>query len=105
MASPSFPEPPASMPATSVEKCDALITKLNANKDAWTKVSINERIELLAECIENTLAVGHEWVEAGCRAKGIEPGSELAGEVWFAGPTTHEGSLERPAPRIFLFLR
>ena len=88
MASPSFPEPPPSMPATSTEKCDALVATLNANKDAWTQVSINERIELLEECIENTLAVGQEWVEAGCRAKGIEPNSKLSGEVWFAGPTT-----------------
>ena len=88
MASPSFPEPPASMTPTSLEKCDSHVATLNANKDAWTKVSINERIQLLEECIENTLAVGHEWVEAGCRAKGIEQGSKLAGEVWFAGPTT-----------------
>jgi acyl-CoA reductase-like NAD-dependent aldehyde dehydrogenase len=38
--------------------------------------------------MDGILAVSEQWVELGCRAKGIDPASVLAGEEWLAGPMT-----------------
>ena len=88
MASPSFPEPPASVEPTSIDVVDTKLARLTANKDKWVRVSLDDRIELLERCIDHTHAVASEWAEASCRAKGINPGSEQAGEAWLSGPTT-----------------
>ncbi len=88
MASPSFPEPPASVEPTTIDVVDTKLARLTANKDKWVRVSLDDRIELLERCIDHTHAVASEWAEASCRAKGINPGSEQAGEAWLSGPTT-----------------
>ena len=68
MASPSFPEPPASVEPTSLDVVDAKLARLAANKDKWVRVSLDDRIELLERCIDTTHAVAREWAEASCRA-------------------------------------
>ncbi|MCS6856475.1 MAG: aldehyde dehydrogenase family protein [Sandaracinaceae bacterium] len=50
------------------------------------KLSPLKRAQLLERCIEHTLQISEEWVEAACRAKAIDPNSPTAGEEWLAGP-------------------
>jgi len=69
---------------TSFEQADAIATQLTSRKHAWTQVSISERSVYLRRCIAGVMAVAQPWVEASCRAKGIE--STQSGEEWFLGP-------------------
>ncbi len=86
MASPAFPEPPPTLPATSLADAQARLERLVAHKDAWVKVPISRRVELLRRCIHGVLAVADEWVASAARAKGIAPDDPLAGEEWLGGP-------------------
>ncbi len=88
MASPKFPEPPPAVPATSLQECDALLTQLAAKKDTWARLPIPERIALLEQSITATIGCAEEWVSAATRAKGIQAGSQRAGEEWLGGPMT-----------------
>jgi acyl-CoA reductase-like NAD-dependent aldehyde dehydrogenase len=88
MASPRFPEPPPSVPPTPLAECDRLLEGLASKKDAWVKVSLADRIQLLRKSIDATLACADAWVEAACRAKGIPADSHRAGEEWLGGPMT-----------------
>ena len=86
MSSPRFPEPPPSVPATSLPTVDALVAGLVARKDHWVQVGLPRRVELLRACIDATVAAAEGWVLASCKAKGIDPGSSLAGQEWLGGP-------------------
>lgn len=88
MTSPHFPEPPASIPATPIATIDALLQKLDANKHVWAKKSLAERIQVLEALQPRLKNVAPRWVEAGCRAKGLDVNSSLAGEEWLGGPMT-----------------
>ena len=88
MASPRFPEPPASITPTTVAATDALLARLVEKKDTWVKVSIPERIRLL-EVIRDALIVeAGPWARTISRLKGIEPTDPLHGEDWLAAPTS-----------------
>src|SRR5690348_16609575 len=86
MTSPSFPEPPTPIPPTPQEAVDALVDRIAAQRDAWIRVPIRERIAYLRRCMEGVLEVSEAWVQDGCRAKGIAPGDPNEGEEWVAGP-------------------
>src|SRR5215470_17542826 len=89
MTSPAFAEPTsAAVPATPPGALDALVARVAAKKDAWPRVAIVDRIALLRRCQQGIAAVAEEWVQGGCRAKGIAPGDPLEGEEWLAGPVT-----------------
>lgn len=88
MASPSFPEPPPSAPATPLETCDRILDALAAKKDAWVRVSPADRIALLRASLATTVEAAEAWVRDACRAKGIDFDSSQAGEEWLAGPMT-----------------
>jgi len=88
MTSPTFPEPPPSVPATPLAEVDARLARLVAQKDAWIGVELGRRIELLRACIDGVELVASDWVDAACRAKGIPAGSQTAGEEWLGGPMT-----------------
>lgn len=70
---------------TSFERAEALVSQLSARKDAWAELGIPERITYLRRCINGVQSVAVPWMEAACRAKGIAPTENLAGEVWLAG--------------------
>ena len=72
--------------ATSFERADAIAAQLASRKDAWVQVGIPERIAYLHRCIKGVQAVAQPWTEATCRAKGIDPTTNAAGEEWLAGP-------------------
>lgn len=88
MASPRFPEPPPSMEPTPIAEVDALLSKLHARREAWVQTPIPRRIQLLRECVQASVAAAEGWVEAACRAKGIDVSSSRAGEEWLGGPVT-----------------
>ncbi len=88
MASPKFPEPPPSIPATSLEECDAAVERLSAAASRWAETGIPARIELLRATMERLGEVAPDWVAAACRAKGHAPGSSGEGEEWLGGPMT-----------------
>jgi acyl-CoA reductase-like NAD-dependent aldehyde dehydrogenase len=88
MASPQFPEPPASIPATPLDEVDRRVARVAGKKDEWTKVTIPQRIQYLRRCLEGVMAASQRWVQDGCRLKGIRPGDVLEGEEWLAGPMT-----------------
>jgi acyl-CoA reductase-like NAD-dependent aldehyde dehydrogenase len=74
------------MPATPIAQVDAAVERVHAQRDRWVATPIAERIALLRRCAQDTLDAAPAWVEAACRAKGIEPGSTRAGEEWTGGP-------------------
>lgn len=86
MSSPRFPEPPAAVPPTPLPDVDALVARLVARKDHWVTVDIPKRVALLEGCIAGLEACAGEWVDAACKAKGIDPDSPLAGQEWLGGP-------------------
>ncbi len=74
-----------SITATSFEHADAIVSRLATRKDAWAQLGIPERIAYLRCCIEGVQSVAAPWMEAVCRAKGIESTAPLAGEEWISG--------------------
>lgn len=88
MSSPDFPEPPPSVPPTTLEACDAAVERLYAARDRWVATAIPTRLALLRRCAEDLQAVAPEWVAAAARAKGHAPGSGGEGEEWLGGPMT-----------------
>lgn len=97
MVSPAFPEPPPAIAPTPLPEVDAAVARVAAKKDAWLSVGIPRRIEYLRACIDGVASVAEAWVKDGCRRKGIDPASVLAGEEWLAGPMTTMRNL-----RLFL---
>ena len=86
MSSPRFPEPPPTVPATSISDVDALVARLVARRDHWVEVDLARRVALLRACIVSTQAAAEAWVSAACKAKGLDPSSSLAGQEWLGGP-------------------
>jgi len=88
MASPAFPEPPPSIPATPLAEVDAAVARLAAGRDRWVGLGVPERIELLRACARGVLDQSDAWVAAACKAKGLSTDSGGAGEEWLGGPMT-----------------
>ena len=66
---------------------DATLKTLRAHATDWARSPIADRIALARKMLAGYVEVAEASVLAGCHAKGIEPGSPLASEEWFAGPT------------------
>ena len=82
MASPKFPEPPASLPPTPTSEIDTVLNLLSQGKDQWLKVSTSNRIVLLKECLKDLMCLSDEWIGQSCKAKGITRGTADEGEEW-----------------------
>lgn len=65
---------------------DADIETLQANKQAWARLSIAHKIDLIEGIRTRTAKVARSWVEAAVKAKGLSMESPLAGEEWTSGP-------------------
>lgn len=79
---------------TSYDQADRLIQRLSDRKQAWTTVSLSDRMAYLQQCVGAVEQVAEDWVTAACQAKGIDPQSNLAGEEWLTGPATLLSNLQ-----------
>ncbi|MFN7699781.1 MAG: aldehyde dehydrogenase family protein, partial [Deltaproteobacteria bacterium] len=86
--SPDFASVAPRTSATPRDEIDRILARLVSRRDAWVATAAAARAELLERCIVRTLGICHEWVEAACHAKGLDPRSPRAGEEWLAGPMT-----------------
>jgi Aldehyde dehydrogenase family len=78
--------PPTTLLTTSFDEIDRAIASLHSHRDRWVQTTIAQRLEFLQDCLDRTLDIAEVWATAGCKAKGIDPKSTLAGEEWIAGP-------------------
>jgi aldehyde dehydrogenase (NAD(P)+) len=65
---------------------DRTVADLDAVKNRWARLPVPMKIDLLHRVRTNVAHVADEWVSAAVRAKGLRPGSPLAGEEWLSGP-------------------
>ena len=71
---------------SSGSEIEAVLNRLTLSKVMWVRVGILDRLDYLQSCGTRLLDVSSEWVNLSCAAKGIDPGSALAGEEWISGP-------------------
>jgi acyl-CoA reductase-like NAD-dependent aldehyde dehydrogenase len=83
----SYPSPAktSTPPASSQAKLDEAVLHLREAAWKFATLSIEKRIELATSMQQGLLKVVDAMVEAGCKAKGIAPDSNLAAEEWAAG--------------------
>src|ERR1700674_3362644 len=68
------------------EAVDKDLATLQDNAQAWARLPIPDKIELLHGLGRRTAAAAKRWVELASSAKGLEFDSPLAGEEWTSGP-------------------
>ncbi len=67
------------------ERLDAVVAQLRESAPRWAATSASRRAALVSRVIADTRAVAPEWNAAACRAKGLEPSGNDAGEELLAG--------------------
>ncbi|HEX3552411.1 MAG TPA: hypothetical protein VIA62_04190 [Thermoanaerobaculia bacterium] len=72
--------------ASSRAEMDAAVAALQASKSAWTAVSPQERLALLAELSRRFAAVADRWAALGVEAEGLDPDHPGSGEEALVGP-------------------
>lgn len=82
----SFHATMAAPPSSSQSQIDRAIARLREGSVAFTKLSLDERIALAEPMQQGYLRIAARSVEAGCKAKGIAPGTPLEAEEWATGP-------------------
>ncbi len=80
-----FPAANSNTVSSTQEEMDSAISTLQQQREAWTRVSVNERIVLIDTLLHDFAAIAPRWVEAALRGKGISPDSPVVGEEWGAG--------------------
>jgi acyl-CoA reductase-like NAD-dependent aldehyde dehydrogenase len=61
---------------------DKALQHLHGAKSLWKAMPTDRRADLLRECMEDLMEVSDEWVSTSCRAKGLLPESQSAGEEY-----------------------
>ncbi len=83
VGSPQFSNQTQTISPDSQAAVDETLTVLQAKKDMWVGLDIDERIIILDEISRDLQTVSRRWVAAGSRAKGISPDNSFAeGEEW-----------------------
>src|SRR5436853_4448449 len=72
--------------ASSRAEMDAAVAALQEKKSAWTAVSPQERLALLAELSRRFAAVADRWAALGVEAEGLDPDHPGSGEEALVGP-------------------
>ena len=72
-------------PASSQAKLDETVLHLREAAWKFATLSIEKRIELASAMQQGFVKVAEAMVQAGCKAKGIAPDSNLAAEEWATG--------------------
>lgn len=83
-----FPSAASGQLASDQATMDDAIRTLQAQKDAWTNVSVKARIILMDRLIRDFHAQQARWVAACLEAKGLAPDAQAAGEEWATGAYT-----------------
>ena len=65
---------------------DQAVTAVAAQRRAFARLAVVEKIDLLRAIAPRLSAVSHDWARAGCLAKGIAFDAPVGGEEWLAGP-------------------
>ena len=76
----------ATPPASSQAKLDETVTHLREAAWKFATLSIEYRIALATSMQRGIIKHSEAMVQAGCKAKGISPDSNLAAEEWSTGP-------------------
>jgi aldehyde dehydrogenase (NAD(P)+) len=71
---------------TEPPKLDQLVTRVKDRSRAFAGLSVPDRLTLLEQIREGYRLIAEDSVRAACQAKGLDPGSPIAGEEWLAGP-------------------
>ena len=83
-----LPEPPASIPATSIPDLDKAVAELRSHADRWAAADIGTRLRLLDTVREGYFRVAEDQVRAACAAKRIPFDEPVSAEEWLGGPMT-----------------
>ncbi|GAC1437345.1 MAG: aldehyde dehydrogenase family protein [Chloroflexota bacterium] len=86
--------------ATPEGELDASIALLQAHKDRWARLRAGDKVAYLLNARMRAPRVAERWVAAATAAKGIPPGSALAGEEWLSGPWALLFALNRLAETL-----
>ena len=70
----------------SLEEFDRALSELEASKQEWAELAVEERINLLKAMKDALAAVAEDWALTAARHKKIPEGSALEGEEWLSGP-------------------
>ncbi|HYX90255.1 MAG TPA: aldehyde dehydrogenase family protein [Myxococcaceae bacterium] len=73
-------------PVRATSDVDGVVRRVKQQARAFTRLTIDERIDLLTTIRREYHQLAEESVRAACRAKGIDPSGSRAGEEWLAGP-------------------
>jgi aldehyde dehydrogenase family protein len=71
---------------TSQSQLDAAVDRLRDGARTFTKLSLDQRVQLARSMQVGYLRIARASVEAACAAKGIPLGTPLEGEEWTLGP-------------------
>lgn len=93
-----IPTVSGSHPSTTREELNRSLEKLRGGANRLAKMSIRQRIGILAQCVPGIRSVAREWVELACEAKSIAPDSTCRAEEVLGGPVATMRQLQ-------LFLR
>jgi hypothetical protein len=78
---------PVSTPApTGQSQLEATVARLRENARKFSRLSLDDRVQLARSMQAGYLRVARASVEAACAAKGIPLGTPLEGEEWTLGP-------------------
>lgn len=79
-----YPSISGSMPPSTQTEMDKAMRTLHANKDAWVKVSVKDRIALTNQLIHDIYSVMPHLVDAELKAKGLQGNDYSTGMEWYA---------------------
>lgn len=68
------------------EQVERNLETLAASKTAWARLPVERKLHLVRAVQRNVHALAEEWAQRSAQAKGLLPGSPLAGEEWLSGP-------------------
>ena len=82
----AIPEADHDLPASTTEDVDVAVAELRDHAKAWVDTSIDDRVAMLEQAIQDTLHAAPSWALAAAVHKGIDRPSPHMGEDWVSGP-------------------
>jgi hypothetical protein len=85
MLDPGFirrPDEVGTMPHSSKEEMETALAELQANKEAWVKLDLRERLAILGKVQEDLRAIASQWVAVSIEAKGTRGNAYAEAEEW-----------------------